>query len=80
MRVCRRRGPGSPDCLQPNDDDATREPTDLIQPRRVSFHKVSEKHPADCEIPEFVVTIVVGAGFHLERAPGEGIRRNGYPG
>jgi hypothetical protein len=41
---------------------------------------MSGKPPADCEIPEFVVTIVVGTGFHVERAPGEGIRRNGYPG
>jgi hypothetical protein len=71
MRLCRRRGAGSPDCLQPNDDDATREPADLIQPRRVSFHLVSGKPSADCEIPEFVVTIVVSAGSRVEPAPGE---------
>ena len=78
MRLLRRRGFGSPDCLQPNEDDGARELIDLTPLRRDPSHPLSGNHSADCEFLAFVVTIVAYGGLRLEPAHGEGIRRNGF--
>jgi hypothetical protein len=78
MRLLRSRGFGSPDFLQPNEDDGARELIDPTPLRGDPSHPLSGNLSADCEFPAFVVTIIAYGGLHLEPAVGEGIHRNGF--